>query len=580
MALLLLRAFALIFVIAFVSLYVQYRGLLGAHGLEPVGERAGAAASTMGAFARVATALGGRHVDHAVELLLLTGALVGAAMALLDAAVCSAGFAVLYWLYWCVVRMGGVFLSYQWDVLLVEAGLICALAAPRLLPGCVAPGGSARTRGPGLVLLRLLAFRLMLQSGAAKLQSDCVTWRGLSALRYHLASQPLPTPGAAVVHLLASDAALRLGVAATLWLQLVASWALLSPMSALARAGALAHVALQLGIAATGNYNFFNATAVLLCCAAWPRLAAPHGGLGGVSLACSVAAAAAGFAAWPVLFDGGAAPVRVRLTRAQLDAALGLAAVPAATALACALYGWASLCALVAARRSARALALEAVRCVVGAALLGAALGALAQGLGMRGAAPVLAQQAHAALGGAGAAHSYGLFRAMTGVGVDGGVARREVELQASRDGGRSWAPVAFKYKPRTGGAVGCWVAPHQPRLDWQLWFVALAGPRHYALFDRLLARLLAGEADVLGLLGPGARGRPTAVRAMLYHTAIGDDGAWNRTLVGMFRAPLGTGEAAGLAVVGRRPASAVFDALAGALASGGISLWRLLWRA
>lgn len=46
------------------------------------------------------------------------------------------------------------------------------------------------------------------------------------------------------------------------------------------------------------------------------------------------------------------------------------------------------------------------------------------------------------------------------------------------------------------------WNIPHRPRLDWQMWFAALQGPRTAYWFDRFLVRLLQGSPSVLGLLG------------------------------------------------------------------------------
>ncbi|MEN8183184.1 MAG: lipase maturation factor family protein, partial [Myxococcota bacterium] len=44
-------------------------------------------------------------------------------------------------------------------------------------------------------------------------------------------------------------------------------------------------------------------------------------------------------------------------------------------------------------------------------------------------------------------------------------------------------------------------VAPHQPRLDWQMWFAALRGCRRSPWFASFAARLLGGSPTVLDLL-------------------------------------------------------------------------------
>ena len=85
-------------------------------------------------------------------------------------------------------------------------------------------------------------------------------------------------------------------------------------------------------------------------------------------------------------------------------------------------------------------------------------------------------------------------------------------------------------------------VAPHQPRLDWQMWFAALRPPPNW--FVAFLTRLLEGSPDVLKLLGanPFPDRPPRYVRALLYEYRMTDletkvrTGAWwRRELVGTY---------------------------------------------
>ena len=69
---------------------------------------------------------------------------------------------------------------------------------------------------------------------------------------------------------------------------------------------------------------------------------------------------------------------------------------------------------------------------------------------------------------------SYGLFRRMTGVGASSEVARAEIIIEGSDDG-IDFFPYEFKYKPGDLARMPGIVAPHQPRLDWQMWFAALS---------------------------------------------------------------------------------------------------------
>jgi hypothetical protein len=63
------------------------------------------------------------------------------------------------------------------------------------------------------------------------------------------------------------------------------------------------------------------------------------------------------------------------------------------------------------------------------------------------------------------------------------------------------------------------WNIPHQPRLDWQLWFAALDDPRRVRWFPRFLERVLRNEPDVMALLekNPFPDKPPVFVRALYY---------------------------------------------------------------
>jgi lipase maturation factor 1 len=63
------------------------------------------------------------------------------------------------------------------------------------------------------------------------------------------------------------------------------------------------------------------------------------------------------------------------------------------------------------------------------------------------------------------------------------------------------------------------WCAPHQPRLDWQMWFAALEAPQQNPWLVGLIVRLLEGSRDVTGLLAhdPFPDKPPHYIRAMFY---------------------------------------------------------------
>ncbi|MGE0485354.1 MAG: lipase maturation factor family protein [Gammaproteobacteria bacterium] len=134
----------------------------------------------------------------------------------------------------------------------------------------------------------------------------------------------------------------------------------------------------------------------------------------------------------------------------------------------------------------------------------------------------------------------YGVFAVMT-------TTRPEIVVEASQDG-RRWLPYAFRYKPGAVDRAPRWNLPHQPRLDWQMWFAALGTADRNPWFGNFLARLLEAEPAVLALLrdAPFGDARPRFVRAMLYDYSYTDparrarDGAvWRRELLGSYYPPV-----------------------------------------
>jgi len=107
--------------------------------------------------------------------------------------------------------------------------------------------------------------------------------------------------------------------------------------------------------------------------------------------------------------------------------------------------------------------------------------------------------------------NTYGLFAVMT-------TARPEIIIEGSDDGVH-WREYAFKYKPGDVMRRPQWNIPHQPRLDWQMWFAALGTASENRWFSRFLQRLLENSPQVTALLGsnPFPHKPPLYVRAILY---------------------------------------------------------------
>ena len=118
----------------------------------------------------------------------------------------------------------------------------------------------------------------------------------------------------------------------------------------------------------------------------------------------------------------------------------------------------------------------------------------------------------------------YGLFAVMT-------TSRPEIIIEGSDDG-ENWKPYEFKYKPGDVNRHLAWVAPYQPRLDWQMWFAALSNYQNNPWFPQLLRRLLEGSPAVLQLLAvnPFPTKPPRLVRATTYDYHFSDAPARRKT--------------------------------------------------
>jgi hypothetical protein len=125
--------------------------------------------------------------------------------------------------------------------------------------------------------------------------------------------------------------------------------------------------------------------------------------------------------------------------------------------------------------------------------------------------------------------NSYGLFAVMT-------TSRPEIIVEGSNDG-VTWQEYEFKYKPGDLKRRPKFVEPHQPRLDWQMWFAALGSYQQNPWLVNFCGRLLEGSPAVLRLLksNPFPDAPPRYVRAVVYDyhftdlATRRDTGAWWR---------------------------------------------------
>jgi hypothetical protein len=134
----------------------------------------------------------------------------------------------------------------------------------------------------------------------------------------------------------------------------------------------------------------------------------------------------------------------------------------------------------------------------------------------------------------------YGLFAVMT-------TKRFEFVIEGSKDL-KSWQPYEFHWKPGDPLTPPRQAAPHQPRLDWQMWFAALDPTHVEPWLVQLVQRLLEGSQPVLSLFKtvPFRDAPPAAIRLVVYRYHLTDPATkratgrwWDRIAVGM-SAPMG----------------------------------------
>ena len=186
-----LRALGVVYLIAFVSFWVQIDGLIGANGILPVNQFLSAAHEQIGrhAFSMLPTLCWFNSSNAFLHFLCGGGVVLSLLLIFGIAPIVS--LIGLFVFYLSLTIAGQTFLSFQWDILLLEAGFLSIFLAPwRLWPK---RGREPPVSRVAIFLLKLLLFKLMVMSGVVKLTSGDDCWWNLTALDYHYWSQPLPT---------------------------------------------------------------------------------------------------------------------------------------------------------------------------------------------------------------------------------------------------------------------------------------------------------------------------------------------------------------------------------------------------
>nr|KAF6398933.1 lipase maturation factor 2 [Molossus molossus] len=397
---------------------------------------------------------------------------------------------------------------------------------------------------------------------------------GLPALTYHYETQCLPTPASWFAHHLPVWLH-KLSVVATFLIEIAVPPLFFAPVRRLRLAAFYAQVLLQVLIIITGNYNFFNLLTLVLTTAllddkhlaaessnsrrkktpaSWPKaLLALLALLLELTVYGLLAYGTVHYFGLEVDWEQYAVHSRTTFTFHQFSQWLKMVTLPTMW-LGGASLAWEVLAAFwrwTQVRGWLRKLYTAVQLSVFGTATVAMFLVSLVpysymepstHGRLWTGAHHLFGAVEHLHL-----ANSYGLFRRMTGLG-----GRPEVVLEGSYDG-HHWTEIEFMYKPGNVSRPPPLVAPHQPRLDWQMWFAALGPHTHSPWFTSLVLCLLQGKEPVIRLIQndvaryPFHKQPPTYVRAQRYKywfSQPGEQGQWwRRQWVEEFFPPVSLGD-------------------------------------
>lgn len=460
------RGLCLIYLIAFVSIGVQTRGLWASTGVLPIKPFLEAVEMQTGThrYWQIPSLFWTVASDGMINWLVWVGAFA-AIFALFG--ICQ-GFMLLicFAIYLSYVSAGQEFLSFQWDALLLEVGFLALFAVPwnwgQDLLTAYEPHQYVR------YMFYIVLFKLMFLSGVVKLMSGDPSWRDLTAMTYHYWTQPLPNPVSPFMHALPAGLQ-KFSTTMTFVIELTLPFFMFIPRARIFAAAGF--FGLSLLIFTTGNYTFFNLLTIVM--AFW---LVPDN-------------------LWHGFLD--ILPIEIEIGTPVVFAHPFMAGSMAVLALMSLIW---------------------CTRWILPYDIQSKLMPALQ-----------VAQSLHIS-------NSYGLFANMT-------KSRPELVIEGSLDG-KEWREYEFKYKPGNLYRALPIVEPHQPRLDWQMWFAALGSFDENPWLQNLLTRIFENQPEVMAffLFNPFGEEPPKYLRIQTYNYEFTTPGEiwnsgqwWKRELAGPY---------------------------------------------
>ncbi|ESO04582.1 hypothetical protein HELRODRAFT_99479 [Helobdella robusta] len=526
-----------VYLIAFVSLFVQIPGLYGDRGILPAHlalqknlKTLEEITSTQPSLLHILPKLGINGVELGFNIICLFGIILSFLAFTSECCRNSLVFGTLWICYQSLFQVGQTFLWFQWDTLLLELGFLTIFVAPLKLLFIDLHAFSKQIGTISFWLVRWLTFRLMFSSGVVKLNSQCPTWWGLTAMTYHYESQCIPTPLAWYAHQFPVWFQ-KASTASVFIIQIVTSILFFSPFRAHRNASFYLQSFLMFVIILTGNYNFFNWVSIVMCLSLVDdRFLACWFGPNGCKTRTLLPKIL------NILMRISTIVVHVCVVGAVVYIAhhyFGFSLesyqtflhryVPVTIWVAALSLFFTILKALGRSLMMMKGLLNKLFNIMFVLMVSVFAVVTFSTSLvpytdidrGTQEKLPRKFIDLYQSTNKIHTINAYGLFRSMTGVG-----GRLEVIVEGSNDlKDDGWKEYSFLFKPGYLDRMLPVVAPHQPRLDWQMWFAALGSFQYNPWFYHTMYRLLNNQKEVLDLIdhNPFASEPPKYIRAQLY---------------------------------------------------------------
>ncbi|VVC45003.1 Lipase maturation factor [Cinara cedri] len=275
-----LRGVSVIFLQAFIVLYVQNSGLYGENGVLPVKNvlinDSPLLSTKFGAKCTLlwyATKFGLNH-EYMFDVLCLIGILFSF-LGFLKQGFCNKIVFFLLWaFYLSLYHVGQIFVSDLADELLCEVGFLCILIAPlpferpkvikkrnlRLQTSLESEPSDSIT----FWLVRWLLFRVSFSAGIAKMTSKSNSWYHLTAMSEYFETMPLPNVVSWYAHYFPVWFLKTVTVFAEIN-DIFVPFMFLIPIRSVRKIAFYIQVLMQIGILTSGNYSYYNLLYIVLC---------------------------------------------------------------------------------------------------------------------------------------------------------------------------------------------------------------------------------------------------------------------------------------------------------------------------